>query len=299
MQKIVRFFDTTLINEHDVRGDVEPGYWRDVLIQMSEWPSSARSAKVGEVAYIGRSVSPLRPALPHIQLERIRDLGEQLNVSNLSNGDVGPLRLEDPDERVSEPTYIVPFGQLNRVAVMSPAVQATRPETLGRWLTDVMELPQQGRSIGLTPVVDTDVLDKILGADGAVMLEVHVDAGAPIPAAGGSVVGDAIRNAQRQSLRETRLVLRWSLDRSGGPESVRDALKQGALWVARNAFSSRAQVKLVQETGANGLTRELHSIFDDRVTKKVSFHTQAGQRASDNVILEAIGDAIEQFQRPG
>lgn len=295
LRKTVRFFDTTLVDENENRSFAPGDFWSTVLARLGQWTLADRTYKVGEVVYFGRALSPRRPALPHLQIERIRDLSEQLNVSNLTSGDVEPLELDSPDERVSEPTYLVPFGQGSRVAVMSPAVQATRPETLGRWITGVLDLVPQGRSLELTPVVDPRVLEKIQSSDGAVMLEVHVDAGAPIPATGGGVVGDAFRNAQHQALHDARLTLRWALDASGGNETIRDAIKQGALWVARGGFSSRAQVKIVDRGEDGSLERELHSIFDDRITEQVMIETLAGERAAEEDILAAIGQAILRF----
>lgn len=218
----------------------------------------------------------------------------------ISNGDVEPLDFDDPDDRVSEPTFIVPFGQHGRVAVMSPATQGTRSETLARWLTLVLDISGKGYSLELVPVVSPDVLSKIENADGAVMLEVHIDAGVEVPASGGGPVGDAFRNAQHQSLDEARVIFRWSLGRSGGTSPVRNILRNGALWVARNTFSSNAKVKLVDENEDGRLVRDdERSIFRDRITKSVTFNINAGQRASDEAILSAVAEAIQEFNRGG
>lgn len=300
ISKTVRFYDAVLIDSKDVRKSVEPDFWTSVIDVFAKWDLKARSGRVLEVDYFGRSVSPKLPPLPHLQVERIRDLAEQLNRSNVANGDVEPLDFDDPDDRVSEPTYIVPFGTHGRVAVMSPAVQGTRSETLSRWLTLVLGLVPQGYSLELVPVVDPDVLQKIMNAEGAVMLEVHVDAGVHVPATGGGDVGDAFRSAQHHSLDEARMVFRWSLDRSGGTESVRDALRKGALWVVRNTFSSNAKVKLADVDDDGRLVRdEVRSIFRDRITKNVTFQTVSGQRATDEAILAAVGDAIRAFSKGG
>ena len=132
------------------------------------------------------------------------------------------------------------------------------------------------------------------------MLEVHVDAGVTIPATGGGPVGDAFRNAQHHSLDEARVVFKWSLDRSGGTPSVRDALRTGALWVVRQTFSSNAKVKLATLDDEGRLVRdEERSIFRDRITKSVKFTTAAGMRASDEEILAAVGEAIREFSQGG
>jgi len=300
IEKTVRFYDTVLIDDKDARKAVESDFWSQLLTAFATWDLAARSGEISGVDYFGRSVSPSRPALPHLQVERIRDLAEQLNRSNLANGDVEPLDFDDPNDRVSEPTFIVPFGSHGRVAIMSPAVQATRPETLARWLTFVLGLVPKGYSLELVPVVDPDVLKRIQDAEGAVMLEVHVDAGVAVPPTGGGAVGDAFRNAQHQSLEEARMSFRWSLDRSGGTASVRDALRKGALWVIENTFTDSAKVKLASIDENGKLVRdELRSIFEDRITKQVTFLTAAGARASDEEILSAIGQAILEFNRGG
>lgn len=300
IKKTVRFYDTVLVDVNDARLRVEADFWSTVIGLFDSWDLAARSGSVFDVDYIGRAVSPRRPALPHLQIERIRDLAEQLNRSNVANGEVEPLDFEDPDDRVSEPTFIVPFGQHGRVAVMSPAVQGTRSETLARWMTLVLGLSARGYSLELVPVVDPDVLEKIMNAEGAVMLEVHVDAGATVPGTGGGAVGDAFRNAQHQSLQDAQLVLRWSLGRSGGTGPVRDALRAGALWVVRNTFSRNAKVKLADVDQTGRLVRdEERSIFRDRITKHVTFQTNSGQRATDEAILTAVSEAILEFTRGG
>ena len=146
--KTVRFYDTILVDDQDQRLNVQSNFWTTAIDSFARWDLNARSGMISEVKYIGRAVSPRRPALPHLQVERIRDLAEQLNRSNLANGVVEPLDFDDPNDRVSEPTFIVPFGASGRVAVMSPAVQGTRSETLSSWLTLVLGLVERGYSLG-------------------------------------------------------------------------------------------------------------------------------------------------------
>jgi hypothetical protein len=300
VEKIVRFYDTVLIDDKDQRLNVSPDFWSQLLTAVAGWNLASRSGNVSDVDYIGRSVSPKKPALPHLQVERIRALTEQLNRSNVGSGDVAPLDFDDPDDRVSEPTFIVPFGAHGRVAVMSPAVQGTRPETLSRWLTLILELVPKGFSLDLVPVVDPEILAKIDGAEGAVMLEVHLEPGAQIPATGGGPVGDAFRSAQQQALQDARMEFRWSLDRSGGTQPVRDALRRGARWVVNHSFSTSAKVKLA-DTDANGkLLRDVaRDLFEDRITKDVKFTTKDGERTTDEVILNAVALAIQEFNRGG
>lgn len=296
VEKTVRFYNTILIDSQEKRRSVEPDFWQRLIATLASWDFNARSGPVNGVDYFGRAVSPTRPPLPHLQVERIRDLAEQLNRSNVSSGAVTPLDFSDPDDRVSEPTLIVPFGQNGKVAIMSPAVQGTRPETLSKWLTIILGLPQNGLSLELVAVVDPNVLEKIQQADGAVMLEIHLDPESTLPDNGGGPVGDAFRSAQSQNLGDTRVALRFSLGRSGGTASVRDALRKGALWVAENAFTTRAKVKLASTNPEGRLIRdEARNLFQDRIAKQVSFETTPGRRATEEEMLTAIGEAIVEF----
>jgi hypothetical protein len=296
VRKIVRFFDTVATDEENVRGPVQDNFWTDLIDAMGGWSYQEREFPVAGVKYFGIGQRPSAPGLPHVQVGRVRDLSEQLERYNLSDGSVQPLEFDDPDDRVAEPTYIVPFGLRGRVAIMSPAVRATRAETLGRWLTGVCELVPLGRSIDLVPVVDPEIVAKIINASGAVMLQVHVDAGAEVPDAGGGSLGDAFRDAKHQSLEEMDLTVRWSLGRSNGSESAREAIQNAALWVAQGGFSSKAEVRIVSEDDDGQIKRDLHQIFDDRIAKSVEFFVPEGERASDEVILDAIANAIRQFR---
>ncbi len=297
IRKFVRFFDTVVIEPDETRNPAQGSFWFDLIDGMHSWSHQQREFPVSGVKYFGEPQHPVSPALPHIQVGRVRDLSEQLKKYNLTSGSVDPLTFEDPDDRVSEPTYIVPFGNDGRVAIMSPAVRATRHETLARWVTGVCELAIQGRSIELIPVVDEEVLAKIANAEGAVMLEVHVDAGMPIPDSGGGDLGDAFRAARHQATDELDLVLRWSLGRRNGTHSIRDSIREAALWVAHSGFSTKAEVNIVTENEEGSISRELHSIFDDRIAKRVEFFVPEGQVAPDEVVLASIGEAINNFLR--
>ena len=299
VRKNVRFFDTIAIDDNDVRGPVEQGFWAELLTAMTLWGHQDREFPVSGVKYFGQSQHPRQPAMPHLQVGRVRDLSEHLELYNLGDGSTVPLEFDDPNHRVAEPTYVVPFGLQNRVAIMSPAVRATRSETLGRWLTGVCGLIPQGRSLEFVPIVDPAVVRKIADARGAVMLEVHVDAEAEIPASGGGQLGNSFRNAKQQTTDELDLTIRWSLGHSTGTESVREAIQGAALWVANGGFSSSAEVKILRENEDGGIDREIHNIFNDRIAKTVEFFVPEGERVTDSVILEAVAKAIDEFRNDG
>lgn len=298
VRKTVRFYQTIHVDSAERQSPVQGGYWTDLIAALEIWTPTERESSISGVTYFGLPKRPIRPALPHVQVGRVRDLTEQLDRYNVYSGSLQPLDFADPNDRVAEPTYIVPFGTSNLVAIMSPGRVATRSETLARWITGVTDLVPRGETIEFRPVVDLAIVEKLLGSSGAVMLDVQIDRSAEIPATGGGDIGDAIRSAKAQSDEELNLEMRWSLGRATGSSSVRDALQNAALWIANTGWTNKAKVTILSDDGNGGWSRDIHSLFDDRVAKAVEFTVPDGQRASEETLLYAIAEAIREFQRP-
>ncbi|WP_146079241.1 MULTISPECIES: hypothetical protein [unclassified Rathayibacter] len=296
VKKTVRFYETRVYDENEQLVTISGEFWERLIAQMGRWDASRRRFPIGGVQFTGEAIQPRRPALPHVQVGRLRDLSEHLNRHNLQSGETLPLTFDDPDDRVAEPTFIVPFGQSNRVAIMSPATRGTRSETLARWVTGVCHLAPQGRSLRFVPIVDEGVLEKILESSGALMLDVSVQSGANIPDGGGAF-GDAFRLASEQAVEDIRIRMRWSYGHASGSPSGREALRAGALWVAQTAFTTTAEVSILEEDEEGLVSRETHSIFNDRIAQSVAFHVPEGEIADDETILTSIGEAITDFVR--
>lgn len=299
VRKTVRFFDAVLTDAEGQRGYVADDFWEKLIAAMQSWDVSQRSFPISGVQYFGVPRDPRTPPLPHLQVGRVRELSENLQRYNRVSGHVEDLAFDDPDERVSEPTYIVPLSSGGRVAIMSPAVRATRHETLARWVTGVSEMERKGQSLQLVPVVDEAVVEKIMSARGAAMLDVHVRAGEVLPASGGGALGAGFRAARQQATDELDLQVRWSIGRRSGTANIREMLQDAASWVATGAFSHRAQVTIEVEQEDGEFKRELHSIFNDRIASQVTFFVREGQAASEEDVLTAIQGAITQFLRTG
>jgi hypothetical protein len=294
-RKKVRFYDTVLILEDGKETPVPNDFWSDLITKLPKWKPIERRFPVHGVNYFGMGKRP-KKYLPHVVVDRVRSLSEQLNRTNQVTGDQAPLVLGDPNERVSEPTYIVPFGLRGRVAVMSPAVRPTRIETIGQWVTGVCSLALQGRSIELRPIVDPDTINRLVAADGALALDVSINADTHIPD-GGGVVADAMRQAQAGALDGATVKIYWSLGNGMGDPTVRDALKNGAMWIARHGFTRRAKVKMLESDEDGKLLRdEMRDIFNDEIVQTIRFVVPGDQRIPEETLLAEIGKAVTEFQ---
>jgi len=300
VEKRVTFFDVRVevtdpqgvVTLKKVKGD----FWAKAFTKVDAISAHRkRVVTLNQVRYYGGVQRPTSPAIAHLQIGRLRDLSEHLEQTDLSSGVVSALTLPSPDLRVSEPTFIVPFGGKSRVAMLSPG-KLTRHETLARWLTDVLNLAPKGKSIRFVPVVDPDALAKLAGSTGVVGVEFNIDAGHPLPTNSGSLM-NAVDSLQSAGPSTGTLTVGWSLGYDGGSAADRNLIKDFATKIATGRFAHRAKANLVIDDGNGKTHREAHDLIIDRVVQTVKYSVQADQQTSTAVILDAIAKSIVKFNQ--
>jgi len=303
VSKQVTFYDTVVITDkNDGKGPktktVGADFWNKLLDKIEALSDhNDRIHKIRQRQFYGIVSRPKSPAINHLQVGRLRDLSEHLEQTNLKSGQVGPLILPDPNLRVSEPTFVVPFGTKGRVAIMSPG-QSTRPETIANWLTGVLALVPKGKSIEFRPVVDVDTLTKILSSKGAVGVDFHLDTDRQLPK--GNSLLDAVESVRAEGPSNGTLYVGWSLGREGGTMKDKSIIKKLATEIAVNKLARRASVNLVVEDEQGNLHREQHDLFEDHIVSKVSYRVASDVRVDTSTILTAISKSIQDFNKlPG
>jgi hypothetical protein len=296
VSKRVRFYEAVKLNQRDTRLPIANGFWTTFAEELEAKDPADREHQFNRVVYVGEAKSPVSPATPYIQVSRVRSPSEQLDRYNPETGRVEPLEFDNPSDRVAEPTYIVPFGLHNYVAVMSPAIRATRPEAIDSWLTEMCGLTLTENRVELRPIIDENTLSKILNARGATKLNLRVEKDSVIPS-GGGIMGNAVREAALQTTDETTLEMTWSFGHSKGSLSAKEKLLEAAQWIAQGGFTEKAAVSIEVEGPDGEFKSELHNIFMDRVTKTIQFEVDEGSRPSDTTVLLAIVEAIQEFNR--
>lgn len=297
IRKDVAFFDVVVIKTVDGAPPsekfVKADFWSKVLTRIERLEAPAlRTVRVGQVQYFGVVSRPTSPAVPHLQVGRIRDLSDHLEETDLETGAVEPLQLA-PAKRVSEPTFIVPFTSGGRVAIFSPG-RSTRHETIANWLTGVLKLAPKGKSIRFRPVVDEDSLAKLLASKGAVGVEFSVDASQELPT--DSSILEAVENVREAGPSTGTLYFGWSLGRSGGSGRDQSMIKDLAEKLRTSQLAKRATVNMVVEDEDGRLKRETHSLVEDSIVHKVSYEASSDTRANTSQVLREIVKAIEDFR---
>lgn len=292
--KRVTFYDTVVDvtddNGRESTKNVGPLFWPKLMDKLDGYKFQQRIQTISRTRHYGKVVLPLSPAIRHIQVGRLRDISEHLEQTNIASGDVGPLLLPDPNLRVSEPTFVVPFGQGGRVAMISPG-RLTRHETIGHWITAVLKYAPKGRSVRFVPVVDPDILAKVLAAQGAVGVEFNFDASKSLAGTGSQLL-NAVDGVRDKGPKSGTITLGWSLGIEGGNQQDKDLLQKAAEKIIQKKLAKRASANLVIEDENGNLRREQHDLLEDKVVTTVRYKVEADAAQTTESILTAVGKAI-------
>lgn len=300
VSKQVKFYDVKLVTT-DAKGKetakaVDSLFWKTTLDRVEAiTDAKKRIESVSRVRYYGAVLRPKTPPVDHLQVGRLRDLSDHLETTDLTTGAVTPLTLGDPNLRVSEPTFVVPFGNSGRVAMLSPG-KATRQETIGHWLTLVLNLAPKGKAIRFVPVVNEDALNTILGSQGAVGIDFNIAQGTDLAdiQKGKDSLLTAVSEVLSKGPKAGVLKVGWTLGYDGSTAD-RNLIKSIAYKVATGGFAERATVNLLVANDDGDVRHETHNVFEDHIVEKVSYQIDADQVSSSTIILNAVGQAIKDF----
>ncbi len=295
MRKIVRFYDLRLLpRDGDDTRPIQPGFWPALGVQIE-----TRSPRECQVSARGRLVhgehrTCHQPAKQYFYVGRVRDRSDWPDTLDRS-GAVGELELSLRDSVLLEPTYVVPFGAQNRVAVLTMSQSSPRVSTLEDWFSRMAGLDPAIEQLTLLPILNQHVAERLAQASGATVFQVHAEPHADIPDGGGEI-GAAARAAKAVSS-ETDIVLKWSLARRSGSAETRSDLLRAAQWV-RGDWAKSAQVSLrLPGDEADGPHVEQYDLISHHFTQQVRFDVQAGSRPSEASVIGGITDAIGSFNR--
>jgi hypothetical protein len=297
--KEVKFYDVKIVKTVDqkqVTKKVAADFWAKTLARVEAIADPKdRIHTLNLTRYYGAVWRPTVPPVNHLQVGRIRDLSDHLETTDVATGSVAPLTFGDPNLRVSEPTFVVPFGSKGRVAIFSPG-KATRHETIAKWLTLVLNLAPKGKSIRFVPVVNEDALATIVNSKGAVGVEFSVAAGTAMDPEGDGDIPllDAVEGVLQQGPDAGTLKVSWSLGYDGSVTD-RNLIRRVALRIATAGFSNQASVNLLVEDDEGGIRRETHKVFEDHIVEKVSYYVEADEVSNSSVVLRAVGEAVAEF----
>lgn len=282
-------------NNFGISVGISGDFWDELLTKIDGLSLGDREAVINDISYVGEKLDPKSPVMPHLQIHRIRNLSEQINQFDRLDGNIGPLQLDSPSKRIAEPTYLVPFGKDNYVAVLSPAPRGTTLSAIEEWLTIASGISDLDGTISLRPIVDESVLQKLLNSSGGSRLELRVERGTTIPTNGGGDIGDAVRQVTQGTTEDMSLDLTWSFGHDKQPSSWRNKLVVAATWIAQTAWTEKAKINFTYEDELGNLHTESHDIFRDRIAFNVEIESSVDERLEESYVLNAIASAIQKF----
>lgn len=298
MSKVVKFYEPVLFDQQDEPQLFNHDFWTNALEKLGGLPTSDREYSRNGTTYCGEARVARSPAARYLYVGRLRPPADSPDNYRPGVGIVGPAATPEPEDQFSEPTIILPFGTNNYVAVMSPRHGSTRVETLSAWLSEVaLNLDQKDTRFELVPIVDEGVANKLMSADGVTRLYVRIPPDAVVPASGGGELGNALRQAAQSAQPGMYVDVTWSYGHSKGESPGRHSLLTLARWVAKSGWTNRAEVSMQVEDEATGLRTEAHALFNDKITLQTTFEVEEGRVPSEETVLRALNQAIQEFRR--
>ncbi|SRR6266498_1010504 len=297
LRKVVRFYEL-----HGVRkeGDgattvrVSSDFWSQMADHVKSLPAEKRQVSIRGRLTHGESRLGKQPALQYFYIAGVRERSEWPDTLSNRTGVVGDLEPADQDAVLIEPTYVVPFGASNQVAVVTMSAAAPRVTALESWFSHMLAPGAPLHSYVLLPVINNRVTDRLAEARGAAILRVKVAAGAAVPEGGGEI-GNAARAAKRVS-DETNIEFGWTLSHRAGHDDTKVALLEGAQWV-RSDFVDSATVSLELPDGDDSFHRQQYDLIKQQFTSTQKFDVKRDERPSELSVLTGINEAIKAFRK--
>jgi hypothetical protein len=294
--KVVKFYEPLSVDQNDKRKGFKDGFWSALAKKLNNAQPAGREHTYSNITYYGESRTAKRPAAEYVYVGRLRPPADHPDTYRPGSGITGPLQPVNKGDRISEPTYLLPFGTKNYVSVMSPVTGATRVGALDSWLNAMAGSLQTSNRIELAPIIDRKTFDKLKDAIGATKLYVRIPDGVTVPQSGGGRVGDAIREAAAKRIPGAYVDITWSFGHARGTDANRRGMLNAVRWIANAGWAEKVEVNL-QIPEADGYRTEFHEILLDRVTLRGEFDVPDGQVPSERAVLTSMTETIEQFRR--
>lgn len=294
--KVVRFYEPVVLDQKDQRQPISGSFWRDLSNSLSVLPVQDRQHEYVGVNYYGEARVGVSPALAYLYVGRLRDPSDHPDTFDPLQGITGVLPAPGRGGRLSEPTYLLPFGASNHVAVMNPSIGGTRIRALEAWTSAMCGLLPTGNRVEFAPIVDQRVLDKVRDAEGATRLYVRIEPDAQVPAEGGGRVAEAIRQAAAHRVPDAYLDLTWSFGHMRPTDDRRRPLLQAAQWLGRRRWADKVEVSL-QIPDGDGFRVESHNLFRDKIALAGTFDLEEGRAPTEEEVLKAMLGTVEEFRR--
>jgi hypothetical protein len=225
VSKTIRFFEPLVNDAEGQQKTISNDFWRETWEQVGALDLDDRIHSYNVVRFYGEARRAMSPAVPYFYVGRLRPANDHPDGFRPGTGITGPLQPQQAGDEISEPSYLVPFGARNHVALMSPTSGGTRVGALERWLNLTLGLHLTGHELALVPLIDRNMQRKLENSPGASRLQVRVAPGAEVPENLGGTMMRAVHDAAETAPDDLFVEMTWSAGRRrAGQESRRQLL---------------------------------------------------------------------------
>lgn len=298
-RRLVRFYDPEVVQQDGQPQNLGQSFWPEIFDKLAPLGADDREASYNGVRYYGEVCTCRAPALRYLYVGRVRGRPDFPHTYRRGAGSGGRLELGEDGDELTEPTYVVPFGSRNFVAVLAPVSTAVRAGALGRWLNLTLGFVESEERIELTPLLSPTLERDLRRAVGATSARVKLAPGGQPPAGLGQVAR-ALSIAREVADEEAFVDLRLSFGSRGAGSS---SARSGLLNLARNVAGaedgaiSAATVSL-QVPNEDGSTRIAeHDLIEDLAVEEVVVHLGDGPETDEARVLTAALGAAEVFEQ--
>lgn len=296
--KIVRFYDPVLLDQNNQETEFKDGLWIKLEGLLAPMPVGKRTVRFNAADYYGFCKVSKAPAARYFKVGRQRTRADQPETVNTSSGSESPLALP-PDEKLFEPTFLLPFGTKNRVSVLGQTFSAPRVSAVERWLTMVLGYDTTDKSVRLRPVIDAKLAQKLADSVGVTVLEVAFPRGSQEFSLPGQKRPGTVRSAIEEvahSTDESGAGTRWSF----GHSTPNPRKSQEFLRAARELFQRQSQLETLkvnlQLPLADGSYRtEQIDLLEERITEQATYVVPDDQPVDDSSVLTGMNESIKAF----
>lgn len=296
--KIVRFYDPVEVNQTGVSNEFSAGFWQGLEKVMTPLDTTARTTRFNQADYFGLAKSSKTPAARYFKIGRQRQRADEPEILDTSSGTEIPLALP-ADQKLYEPSFLLPFGTKNRVAILAQSFSSPRVSALENWLTQILGYGPTDKSVALRPVIDQQLAQKLHDAVGATVLEVAFPRGSQTFNLPGRKTPGTVRNAiveAAKSTDEAGAGLRWSFGHSKvNLPKAKELLKVARELRRHDSKLDVLRVNLQIPLADGGIRSEHINLMEEKITANATYTVPDDAPPEDSSVLAGMYSAIEVF----
>jgi len=291
-KRFVYLYEIVHKDKNDVRQRIAPGFWDRFHSRLVGLPPESKRLDYRGRRYIGHAYTAKSPAVKYFYFCKARPGSDWPDVE-AAGGSAASLSL-NPDERLVEPIYMLPFREENIVASVRTS-GGPLPQSIESWLNKVHAEELEDGWFELWPVVNENQRLRLEASTGATMVDVKTRPD-PLADPAQGIEGGLAQLENEFPSASLNLKLSYGAGLPGEDDSRR------LLGFVRRLFrnqegTTRLKATLLRPGVNGGEVRDKIDFLKDRVRYSEVFGHSEEYPASPGEILEGLASALRKYSQ--